>query len=112
MSILIKGMKIPFMKDNTGMKMEICKIGGIIEIGIKDGLPHASEQWHYYDVVEVPEPHGRLIDADELCKGLMSRWDTADEQGQKIISYIMASIVTPIVVGTPTVIEAEDQKHE
>lgn len=66
MSILIKGMEMPIMKDNTAMKMEICKIGGRIEIGIKDGGPHCSEQWHYYEIAEVPEPHGRLIDADKL----------------------------------------------
>jgi hypothetical protein len=58
-------------------------------------------------LVEVKEPHGRLIDADVLCERLMTEWHTADENGKKIISEVMADVVTPIVVGTPTVIEAE-----
>ena len=58
-------------------------------------------------LIEVKTPHGRLIDADALCERLMTEWHTADENGKKIISEVMADVVTPIVVGTPTVIEAE-----
>lgn len=63
-------------------------------------------------MVEIPTPHGRLIDADELCDNLLSKWDTADEQGQKIISEVMARVVTPIVVRTPTVIEADEGEDD
>ena len=60
-------------------------------------------------VVEVPEPHGRLIDVDVLCEKLMTEWLTDDESGKKIIYEVMTDVVTPIVVGTPTVIEAEGE---
>lgn len=45
----------------------------------------------------------RLIDAEQLCKDLMKRWTTADKDKEKLISEVMAEIVTPIVVAQPTV---------
>ena len=66
----------------------------------------------------------RLIDADELCNGLLDRWKTADENNEELIKHLMADGVTPIVVSTPTVevldkIKAEieqtadeEQKHD
>ena len=45
----------------------------------------------------------RLIDADELCSGLLDRWKTADENKEELIKHLIADVVTPIVVSTPTV---------
>ena len=45
----------------------------------------------------------RLIDANELCNGLLDRWKTADENNEELIKHLMADVVTPIVVSTPTV---------
>ena len=45
----------------------------------------------------------RLIDADRLCEDLLKRWDIADKHGEEIIGKVMAYIVTPIVVGQPTI---------
>lgn len=110
MSVLIKGGKMPkncdkcFLSSSMGLRCDAAN-----KSLATDAYPKRPS---WCPLVEVPTPHGRLIDANELCKGLMSRWDTADEQGQKIISDIMASVVTPIVVGTPTIIEAEEQEHE
>lgn len=64
MAILIKGMDMPTLRDNSSVKMELRKLNGIITIGIMTGGYSCSEQWEYYPVVEVKEPHGRLIDAD------------------------------------------------
>lgn len=61
------------------------------------------------EITEIPEPHGRLIDADVLSERLMANWLTADESGKKIIHEVLTDVVTPIVVGTPTVIEAEGE---
>lgn len=58
------------------------------------------------EAVEIP-PHGRLIDADELCKRLLTAWHTAETEEYRIICEVMSDVVTPIVVGTPTVIEAD-----
>ena len=44
----------------------------------------------------------RYIDADALCEALMTRWNTADKNAEKLISEVMADIVTPIVVNMPT----------
>lgn len=45
----------------------------------------------------------RLIDADEFAERMLKAWDTADEQKRTDIVAILANIVTPILVGTPTV---------
>lgn len=45
----------------------------------------------------------RLIDADELSNRLMNRWETADQNKEKLVRHLMVEVVTPIVVGTPTV---------
>ena len=54
----------------------------------------------------------RLIDADELCNGLLDRWKTADENNEELIKHLMADVVTPIVVSTPTVDVLEQIKAE
>ena len=45
----------------------------------------------------------RLIDADALASDLMERWNTADEQADKQIIAVLANVVTPILVGQPTI---------
>lgn len=45
----------------------------------------------------------RLIDAEALASDLMERWNTADEDAEKEIIAVLANIVTPILVGQPTV---------
>ena len=59
-------------------------------------------------LVEIPTPHGRLIDAEWLCNGLMDRWDIADKNKEQLVRDVMADIVTPIVVSMPTVLDAEE----
>ena len=59
----------------------------------------------------LPKGHGRLIDADELCQGLMKRWSTANERLEALISEVMSDVVTPIVVITPTIIEADKENE-
>ena len=45
----------------------------------------------------------RLIDADVLCDRLIGAWNTAEKESEQLICGVMAKVVTPIVVGTPTV---------
>ena len=49
----------------------------------------------------------RYIDADVFADRLLNAWNTADEQKRADIVAIMANIVTPILVGTPTADVAE-----
>lgn len=62
--------------------------------------------------IPIPKNHGRLIDVDELSKGLMKRWNTADNNAEKQISQVIANVVIPIVVSTPTIIEKESGKGD
>ena len=107
MSILIKGMRMP--KDDVHAFKRITITNNWID-GEVIMLAHDTITNEFIgEVVEVQEPHGRLIDADVLCERLMANWITADENGKQIIPEVMADVVTPIVVGTPTVIEAESE---
>lgn len=44
----------------------------------------------------------RYIDANVFVDRLFNAWDTADKQKRADIVEILANVVTPIVVGTPT----------
>ena len=85
MSVLIRGMRFPKTCDecliNCGRSM--------LYIGITDRRsPNCP-------LVEIPTPHGRLIDADELVR----IWKGAMFSGD----------IKPIVDARPTVIEAEGE---
>lgn len=45
----------------------------------------------------------RLIDADAFAERMLKVWDTADEQKRTDIVAILADLVTPILVSTPTI---------
>ena len=62
-----------------------------------------------YNGTPLPKGHGRLIDADELCNALLTKWETADKEKEVMICAVMADIVTPIVVGQDTIIEADSE---
>ena len=52
----------------------------------------------------------RYIDAEVLAERLLNAWNTADENKRADIMQIMANIVTPILVSTPTV-DVVEVKH-
>ena len=96
MSVLVKGMKMP----------ENCEECFFVGLGYPDycslpQIPNGEDEIEDISVrpdwcplVEVPEKHGRLIDADALTE----LW-----YGCKIVGSI-----TPLINARPTVIEAED----
>ena len=45
---------------------------------------------------------GRYIDADDFAERMLKQWDAADEEKKMEIVSVIANIVTPILVGTPT----------
>ena len=64
MSLFIKGMTLP-EKFNLYNVIFVNRGHGEFSAGIRDGCRDIKDiRWH--EVVEVKEPHGRLIDADEL----------------------------------------------
>ena len=84
-----------------------------------DGICHALQKTQYSPndcpLVEVPTPHGRLIDADilmgEVAK-LMPSWTTPDGTGlhdNEIMAAQEAIVdIMQTIFGQPTVIEAEE----
>lgn len=44
----------------------------------------------------------RYIDAEDFAERMLKQWDTADEEKRIDIVAVIANIVTPILVGTPT----------
>ena len=104
MSILIKGMEMP-------KSCEYCDLctsdGDCIATGgdsLWDALPEGAEYfptgWKYEGcpLVEVPVPHGRLIDADALLEDVR----------KNSVSYSADDFAHEWVDVQPTVIEAED----
>lgn len=104
MSILIKGGVMPLTceecpcYDNNDYSCNVTG-RGVIEYRF-DGRPDDCP------LVEVPTPHGRLIDADKLfCKidGIKG-WDYGDESDMAISAAEALSAIDD----SPTVIEAEE----
>ena len=95
MSVLIKGMEIP---EKCGLcnlfhaesPMHCTVVKGHKTVGAPYGMPRPD----WCPLVEVPEPHGRLIDADKLKDKMRGKWTVYDYEA----------------VGTmPTIVEAEDE---
>ena len=95
MSILIKGVMIP--KDCTSCP---CFIDEYMYCNtVKRHISVTSDRPKFCPLVEVPEPHGRLIDADALSKKAYHR--------QTLTT--VADMINDIN-NAPTVIEAEGEE--
>ena len=117
MSILIKGMEMPKHagvnedKDTVYRCIVIAHPDNSAELVIDTEFASPYDNGHNvkrYPLVEVPTPHGRLIDADELfCKidGIKG-WDYGDESDMAISAAEALSAIDD----SPTVIEAEANK--
>lgn len=89
MSVYVKGMEMPHDCDS-------CKVSDILNCTLWKPMD-VGERHPDCPLVEVPTPHGRLIDADEITKEL---------------SYVLYRPVKSqmyIIGQAPTVIEAEDE---
>ena len=112
MSIIIKGMKKPKSCLDYKNEYRCPLLSDIEDVCLAQGEDsYNCKSWEelYAScpiVAELP-PHGRLIEADALCERFMTAWDVADKEKKTLISAVFADIVTPIVVGMPTIIEAE-----
>ena len=98
MSILINGMKMP----KNGLYQ------------IQDGKIHAYRgkggKTEGYDLIEVPTPHGRLIDADELERFMYHHafeLDSADQQWDSGC-WVRYRLFENAMKAMPTIIEAEE----
>ena len=95
MSIIIKGMEMPL---------------GAKEIFIdvwSDEMLLANNIFYIDEIVEIPTPHGRLIDKDELLKFFMDyAWDWSSVDG--ITTTTALKQVIRDVKNAPTILEAEE----
>lgn len=98
MGILIKGKRMPKCCI-TCWAAEICRY--------YDRFSNCERPEHC-PLVEVPEPHGRLIDADRLIKAMEERHKRLKDDD----SIWEMSVVDTFLDDAPTVIEAEEQAHD
>lgn len=100
MSILIKGIDMP--KECKGIELVFIPKDGDI-IYNSESMSIGAEQ-----IVEIPTPHGRLIDADlfkEIIKDSVPSWTI----GVKIPTYGDMDIMDKICF-IPTILEAEGEE--
>ena len=89
MSILIKGIDMP--KDGEEITIEISK----------DGLRVYSTHLKEADVeaIQIPTPHGRLIDKDELLSHIKK---------DPLFSLVEQYGISGVIESRPTILEAEE----
>ena len=106
MSVLIKGMKLPKRAAVDGEKDTVyrCAIlahpDNSVDLIIDTKFASAYDNGHNiqrYPITEIPTPHGRLIDADELI-GYLNEW---------LSDSVALFGFTRIINHQPTIIEAE-----
>ena len=104
MSILIKGMEMPEKCGSCDLfhvesPMHCTVVKGHKTVGAPYGMPRPD----WCPLVEIPEPHGRLIDGDALqCK--------VDDIG--LGYYEVLGVTEDTIDSAPTVIEAEGSEDE
>ena len=116
--ILIKGMEMPEIENNHGIKAEIRMLNGKLELGIMTGGYYCSQEWTYYPLVEIPE-HGRLIDADALSNEFAKKANAYYEYGRQFSSSFWSGgeictewyAVDEILENAPTVIPASGKEE-
>ena len=95
MSIIIKGMDMP--KGAEQIWVDVWGSQGLL----------ANKILSVDEIVEIPTPHGRLIDKDELLKFFMDyAWDWSSVDG--ITTTTALKQVIRDVKNAPTILEAEE----
>ena len=112
MSLIIKGMSLPKHADVSGEKVTAYKCvilahsDNSVELVIDTAFASPYDNGHNiqrYPLTEIPTPHGRLIDADELIKKLERHRDMCGD----IEAQYGIDLAIRILRNIPTIIEAE-----
>lgn len=106
MTILIKGMEMPMVCDDCWALDEYgdyprCRI---TEEQRGYNFRIREQRMEHCPLIEVPTPHGRLIDANKLYKWIKAE---CNPYGKPTIGYEDGYKVLDIIEATSTVIEAE-----
>lgn len=107
MGIYISGINLPRGKHSI---VEITITGdGTVFTGSTDTF-HKSE----IRAVEIPSPHGRLIDIDEMAidesEAYMSAQLKVTDEATRLVNAVVHSKLQLLLSDTPTVIEAEGKE--
>ena len=104
MSLIIKGLRLPKHADVNGEKdtaykcLILAHSDNSVELVIDTAFASPYDNGHNiqrYPLSEIPTPHGRLIDADELETHVDNWWDIGE--------YVFADTIR----NADTIIEAE-----
>ena len=103
MSILIKDMEMPNVCAFCFMDENECKLYGSVNIW--------SEKHPDCPLVEIPTPHGRLIDADALHDAMYHRaFETDGDTMWQSGCWVRYRAIEQVHESQPTIIEAEGEK--
>lgn len=107
MSLLIKGMDMPKRCLDCpcyDWSDEVCRGEGVAEAFI---IENSEERSEFCPLIEIPTPHGRLIDADKLYEAIeqMEGFGTIDNENDVVLSAV--EVLTEIDEAK-TIIEAEE----
>ena len=102
MSVLVKGMEMPENCFECALQTD-CGTCGFYSLYVEAGHEvEINKRREDCPLIEVPEPHGRLIDADVLQKRMIEYgWHHPDSTVHEFLED-----------DAPTVIEAEGKKEE
>ena len=102
MSLIIEGMDVPKDYKQRSATLDRQTDDGILRLFVSDFDSEAMKySCRVYPIVEVPTPHGRLIDADRLedrIKNMVGKYDTA----------IPLNVVYRLIADAHPIIEAEE----
>ena len=105
MSVLIKGMEMPGKRDDFALL-----VYNLAENGkwVADLCAFDVEQ-RRLELVEIPTPHGRLIDADALIQRMKTKYcSKCHKEKERYCSGCFITTWCHEFTDAPTVVEAED----
>ena len=118
MSLIIKGMSLPKHaavkgeKDTAYKCLILAHSDNSVELVIDTAFASPYDNGHNiqrYPLTEIPTPHGRLIDADNLTKILQDTLDNYPDNCNdgKVVEKLVVETCKLFIEHCPTIIEAE-----
>ena len=103
MSIILKGIDLP-EKENRMYMMELYADGHCSVAKIENGKCYELTIPSETEAIQIPTPHGRLIDASELDKC----WEEKEDISEDVDYKILYKCVLAISKYAPTMLESEE----